>query len=431
MRAIGWRIIPLLFLGMFLANVDKINLGFAALTMNQDLGLGQAAFGFAASIFFLAYALFEVPSNLVLARVGARRWLPLLVVVWGVVSGLTALVSTAPQLYAIRFLLGVAEAGFAPGVLFYLTLWVPRAYRAQMFAVFLAAQPLGVLLGGPLSVPLLALDGYLALRGWQWLFILQALPPIVLGIIMYFVLPSYPRDARWLRADQQAWLDQALANEQNAIHGVGSATMGAAFRNPRLILFSIALFGMAGCWWCVVFFLPQIVQSLGPPAHTAVLLSSTPYVLGTVLSLVTGRIADRSERIELWLAGLALVVAFGLLFMALLDMSVWALVGTAIAATGVICLLPMALAAVPRLVSAPAVAASIGGVTMLANIGAFVGPPVFGSAADETGGYGASILIFAGVAAFSSLMYFVSALIAARSTPLRSTPCVAELAGAE
>src|SRR5580704_10688140 len=217
------RLVPFLILCYFIAYLDRVNVGFAALTMNQDLGLSQTAFGFGAGIFFLAYFVFEVPSNLMLERFGARKWIARIMVSWGILSGLMAFIpniATATGMgnenafYLIRVLLGVAEAGFFPGIIFYLTLWFPAEYRARIVGYFMAAIPLSTVIGAPISGVLLYLHGGLGLAGWQWLFVIEALPAIVLSVVVFFYLTDRPADATWLAPDERAWLADRLAAER-------------------------------------------------------------------------------------------------------------------------------------------------------------------------------------------------------------------------
>jgi MFS transporter, ACS family, tartrate transporter len=212
-RKIAWRLVPFLMLLYMVAFLDRVNISFAALTMNRDLGISESLYGFAAGIFFLGYCLFEVPANLMLARMGARRWLAILLVVWGFVSVATAFISAKPQYVALRFLLGIAESGFFPGVIFYLTLWFPRAMRARMMALFMVATPLCNFLGSPISSHLLLMNQG-GLRGWQWLFVLEGAPAILLGTISWFVLVDGPAAATWLSPAERTQLVRELEEDE-------------------------------------------------------------------------------------------------------------------------------------------------------------------------------------------------------------------------
>src|SRR5262245_2988549 len=208
------RLVPFLIVCYFVAYLDRVNVSFAALTMNQDLGLSASAFGFGAGIFFLAYFLFEVPSNLFLERMGARKWIARIMFSWGLLSGGMAFITGESGFYAVRVLLGVAEAGFLPGIIFFLTLWFPAVYRARIIGYFMAAIPLSTVIGAPLSGLLLGLDGWMGMKGWQWLFILEAAPALVLSVVVFFYLTDRPADAAWLESDERAWLVTRLEQER-------------------------------------------------------------------------------------------------------------------------------------------------------------------------------------------------------------------------
>src|SRR6478752_8636064 len=242
------RLVPFLIVCYFLAYLDRVNLGFAALTMNQDLGLSQTAFGFGAGIFFIAYFIFEVPSNLLLERFGARKWIARIMLSWGIISGMMAFTPTIARVtglgneysfYLIRVLLGAAEAGFFPGIIFYLTLWFPTEYRARIVGYFMAAIPLSTVIGAPVSGALLYLHGGLGLAGWQWLFIVEALPSIILAGVVFFYLTDRPADATWLSPDERDWLSERLALERRQRDAVHEFTVSQALVNPKVIALSL------------------------------------------------------------------------------------------------------------------------------------------------------------------------------------------------
>ncbi|HEX4636069.1 MAG TPA: MFS transporter, partial [Rhizomicrobium sp.] len=214
MRKVGWRILPFAMLLYFVSFIDRVNIGFAALTMNKDVGLSPAAFGLGAGIFFAGYFLFEVPSNLILHRVGARVWIARVMISWGIASGATAFVHGATGFYVLRFLLGLAEAGFFPGMILYFSYWFPASHRAAATSVFMAAAPLSTALGSPLSGALMQLHGWLGLKGWQWMFLIEAVPAVLLGIAVLFVLTSRPDNAAWLTQEERGWLVATLGREE-------------------------------------------------------------------------------------------------------------------------------------------------------------------------------------------------------------------------
>src|SRR3981081_2899539 len=234
------RLVPFLIICYFVAYLDRVNVGFAALTMNQDLGLSQTAFGFGAGIFFIAYFMFEVPSNLLLERFGARKWIARIMLSWGILSGTMAFIPANARatglgnensFYLLRVLLGAAEAGFFPGIIFYLTLWFPAEYRARIVGYFMAAIPLSTVIGAPISGVLLYLHGGLGLAGWQWLFIIEAVPAIILAFVLFFYLTDRPADATWLAPDERAWLSERLEVEQRPRRARGGGPLAQALGN--------------------------------------------------------------------------------------------------------------------------------------------------------------------------------------------------------
>src|SRR6202045_3609103 len=232
-RAISWRLIPFLVLAYFFSYLDRVNLGFAALTMNAELKFTPLIFAWGAGIFFIGYFLFEVPSNLALERFGASRWIARIMVSWGIISGLMALVSGEWSFYILRFLLGVAEAGFFPGIILYLTYWYPAEYRARFLAAFAIAVPVSTVIGAPVSGLLLGLDGAMGFKGWQWLFIIEGIPSVLLGIVTWFYLTDRPAKADWLTAEQKAWLSAKLESEIAAKQAAEHLTLGQGLLLPK------------------------------------------------------------------------------------------------------------------------------------------------------------------------------------------------------
>ena len=269
---LAWRFIPFLILCYFVAYLDRVNVGFAKLTMDPDLKLSEAAFGFGAGVFFLSYFLFEVPSNVILDKVGARIWIARIMFSWGVVSGAMAFIPQIAQatglsaehtFYALRFLLGLAEAGFFPGIIFFLTLWFPAAYRARIVGCFMAAIPLSYAVSSPVSAALLGLEGAAGLRGWQWLFIVEAIPSILLAFAAYLYLTDRPVDARWLPDDRRRWLQGRLAAEDVRRERVSPANVLARLYDYRVLALSLVYFGSLACGYGVSFWMPTIVKGFG------------------------------------------------------------------------------------------------------------------------------------------------------------------------
>jgi MFS transporter, ACS family, tartrate transporter len=294
-RAISWRLIPFLVLAYFFSYLDRVNLGFAALTMNAELKFSPIVFSWGAGIFFIGYFIFEVPSNLALEKFGASRWIARIMVTWGVISGLMALVSGVWSFYGLRFLLGVAEAGFFPGIILYLTYWYPAEYRARFLAAFAVAVPVSTVIGAPISGLLLGLDGAMGLKGWQWLFIFEGIPSVVLGIITWFYLTDRPEKADWLTAEQKAWLSSRLAGKISAKQAATHLTLGQALASPKVLTLSLIYFGFVAALYGMQFWLPQIVKAFGFSNAQTGFVTAVPYLFGTVAMILWARHSDATR----------------------------------------------------------------------------------------------------------------------------------------
>jgi ACS family tartrate transporter-like MFS transporter len=417
----AWRLAPIAFLGLVLSFLDRVNLSFAALTLNRDLGLDQSVYGFAAGVFFFGYFIFEVPSNLILERIGARTWLARIMITWGVVTCITAFVATAWQLNVLRFLLGLAEAGYSPGVLFYFCLWFPKRHRGRMFAYFMLAQPVGAIIGAPMAAALLGMDGILGFKGWQWLFLTEGVPAIILSFIIYRALPSTPAEAKWLTADERVWLTTTLAAERAEVEKTGVMSLWRALRSPRLLLLSLGYGVYASCFWCVVFFLPQIVKATGVTVTMASLLSAVPYIAAGIATFINGRIADRSNALEHWMFAFTLIAAAALASMAYLgtSSSTWSLIAATVATTGILGFLPLFWGVMPRFLTGRAAAGGFAFVNSLASLGGFGGPFAFGWIAGLTGGYSGGLWTFSVVALLCGFIFLHSARLA---SPVLNAP---------
>ena len=296
MRKVYKRLVPLLFCMMFFNYLDRINIGFAALDMNSDMGFDPAVFGFAGSIFFVGYMLLEVPSNLMLHRVGARRWIARILLTWGAVAAATAFVFNASSFYVLRFLLGVMEAGFLPGIAVYLTYWFPERYRARAVGGYIIAGSFSAVLGGPLSTTLMTYaNGLLGMHGWQWMFILEGVPAMLLGLITLRIMTERPADADWLSVEEKQWLESTLAREREALGGHRHFPLLKVASDIRVwslaCLFGCALVGIYGLF----LWLPQIVKSLGHLNNIEVgFLSAAPPLLGVLGTYLVSRSSDRT-----------------------------------------------------------------------------------------------------------------------------------------
>ncbi len=286
------RFLPLLIVCYFVAYLDRVNVSFAALTMRADLGLSATAYGLGAGIFFLAYFLFEIPSNLLLVRYGARRWIARIMFSWGLLSGAMAFIGGTTGFYIVRVLLGIAEAGFFPGMIFFLTLWFPAAYRARITGYFMTAIPLSTVIGAPVSGLLLGLDGSLGLKGWQWLFVIEAVPALILALVVLFYLTDGPADAAWLHPDERTWLMNRLEQEQKQRHALHGSSLIGSLTNPKVLALGVVYFGVVGTNYGLTFFLPQIVQGFGISTVQNGFVSALPYLAGVVAMVLWGRRSD-------------------------------------------------------------------------------------------------------------------------------------------
>lgn len=313
MRKLTIRIVPFLMVCYVFAYIDRVNIGFAALQMNRDLGLTAAAFGLGSGMFFLAYFLFEVPSNIFMEKVGARYWMARIMISWGVVSAATAFVQGAPSLYVMRFLLGVAEAGFFPGVILYLTYFFPAAYRARIVALFSVALPASLFLGSPISAALLGLDGYLGLKGWQWMFLLEGIPSVLLGLLCLVMLVDSPTQARWLSAEEKSWLANTLEKERREKKPVEHLRLAQILSNVHVLKLAFVYLGTTATSVCLAIWQPQILKAHGLSNLQTGLINAVPFGVATIVMILWARHSDRSgERI--WHTALPLaVIAVGLL----------------------------------------------------------------------------------------------------------------------
>ena len=390
------RLIPFLFLLYVVAYLDRVNIGFAALDMNRDLGFSAAVYGFGSGIFFLSYFLFEVPSNLALARVGARVWIARIMASWGLISAAMVFVHDATSFYVLRFLLGAAEAGFFPGVIYYLTHWFPARERAHAVALFLTATAIAGVIGGPLSSALLLLDGAWGLRGWQWLFLVEGLPAVLLAPVVLAFLTDRPEEATWLTGAERRWLAAEMTRDAEAAPSAHTS-FGAAARDPRLW----RLAAIYGCqivaFYGVGFWLPQIVQGLsGYPSALVALVSAVPYVAAAVGMVAVGASSDRSGERRWHVAGPALVGTLGFVLTAAGPAHVWWSVATlSLAALGVYSALGPFWAIPAVLLRGSAAAGGIAVINSIGNLGGFVGPFVVGVVRDRTGSFSGGLAVLA------------------------------------
>jgi MFS transporter, ACS family, tartrate transporter len=395
---VSMRLIPFLIVCYFVAYLDRVNVSFAALTMNRDLGLSQTAYGLGAGIFFFTYFIFEVPSNLALERFGARRWIARIMVSWGLVSGAMVFVSGETSFYLIRLLLGAAEAGFFPGIIFYLTLWFPAVYRARIIGWFMVAIPLSSVLGAPVSTAILSMHGFLGLADWHWLFILEAIPAVILGIVTWFYLTDHPAQARWLQPDERAWLVQRLEQEQAQREAVQRFSTLQALFDPKVLALSLVYFGAVAVNYGTAYFLPQIVKAFGLSNMQTGLVTAIPYVVGSVGMVWFAYRSDRQLERKGHTALALGLAAFGIGLSPLFDDPIVKMLCFSIGAFGVFAVLPVFWTLPTAFLSGASAAAGIAVINSVGNLAGFFGPYVMGALKDATGNYSAGLWVISACA---------------------------------
>jgi ACS family tartrate transporter-like MFS transporter len=318
-RKVVWRLVPFLMVCYLFAFIDRGNVGMASLQMNHDLAMSAKVFGFGSSLFFVSYFFFEVPSNLALQKFGARVWIARIMMTWGVISAATALVHSATSFYVLRFMLGAAEAGFFPGVLLYLSYWIPASYRARIVATFMVAIPAASFIGSPISAWLLRMDGLAGLRGWHWLFLLEGLPAVGLGIACLFLLANKPENARWLHDDERQWLEKVLAAEQTAPKKVMPMPLSKLFCNRYVLCLALVDTCASAAGTTLSVWQPQLLKSFGLTVMQTGLLNSIPYALSCVLMVYWGRRSDRTGERRWHTVVPMLLIGLGLLATSLSD----------------------------------------------------------------------------------------------------------------
>jgi MFS transporter, ACS family, tartrate transporter len=385
------RLVPFLMLCYFIAYLDRVNVSFAGATMSRDLALSAAAFGGAAGIFFIAYFFFEVPSNLALDRFGARRWIARIMLTWGLVSGAQAFVTGQLSFNVVRLLLGVAEAGFFPGIIFYLTLWFPSAYRARIVGLFMFAIPISTVIGAPISGLILNLEGVYGLHGWQWMFIIEALPSLLMAFAVWFYLTDRPREARWLHEDESGWLQARLDAERRNREAIVHLSWLRSLRDPRVIAFGFVYMGLNIPQYGLSFFLPQIVNAFGGLSNfEAGVITALPYAVGAIGMILWGRHSDSTgERKFHVVIPLAMIVV-GLGLAAIAASPIVKMLWICLAGFGFFAVLPVFWTLPTALLSGTAAAAGIAAINSIGNLGGYFGPQIFGllrdwSGADEVG----------------------------------------------
>ena len=390
------RLIPFMFLLYIVAYLDRVNVSFASLQMNAALGFSAKIYALGAGIFFIGYFLFEVPSNLVLHRVGARLWMARILVTWGIISSTMMFVKGTTSFYILRFLLGIAEAGFFPGMILYLTYWFPTHARGRAVGRFMTATAVASAIGGPVSGLLLELNGWHGLDGWQWLFLLEGLPAIVLGFITLFYLPDGPKSAKWLSNEEKRWIEDTLERERQQTASSGQHSMKDAMRSGRVWTFAIIYFAIIMSFYGISFWLPQIVQGFsGTRAFIVGLITTVPWISATIGMVWISRNSDASGERRWHVALSAMAGAIGLVAAGMLHNPVLELAALSLAALGIWGTLGPFWALSSESLAGAGAATGIALINSIGNLGGFVGPYLIGWIRDETGSFTIALITLA------------------------------------
>jgi ACS family tartrate transporter-like MFS transporter len=405
-RKLTWRILPFVMLLYFVSFLDRVNVGFAAMTMNQDLGLTPTMFGLGGGIFFLGYFLFEVPSNLILHKVGARIWIARVMVTWGLVSAASAFVTGPNSFYTLRFLLGVAEAGFFPGIILYLSLWFPARQRAVAAAAFMAAAPLSTAIGSPISGAIMQMPALFGLKDWQWLFILEAIPAVLLGFVVLKALTDSPDKAKWLADDEKAWLiatlrDERRGRESQAGHAEGAL---AALRDLRVWILAMIYFGTSAGLYTLGLWAPLIIRQFGFSAFGTGALNAIPSVLAVIGMVWWARRSDRRGERTWHVVIPCVAAAFGLAWAGVADTAVAVVMALVVVNVGISAAKAPLWAMPSTFLSGAGAAAGIAMINSIGNLGGFVGPFAIGWLKSVTGGYAAGLYVVAASLAVSAVL---------------------------
>ena len=411
LRRITWRIVPFIMLLYFIAYIDRVNIGFAALTMKGDLGFTASILGFGAGIFFWGYFLFEVPSNIALHKVGARLWITRVMVTWGIVSAGMAFVSGPTSFYVMRFLLGAAEAGFFPGIILYLSYWFPARKRAGVTAFFMAAAPISTALGSPLSAALLEMNGVMGLAGWQWMFILEAIPALLLGVVVFFYMTDRPELASWLKDDERNWLVKTMNAEAASKGTQAHESIWSGLANPRVLALSLIYFGTSAGLYTLGIWAPQIIKQLGVTSMTVGFLNAIPPIVSVVAMVLWARHSDRTGERTWHVIIACLTAAAGLGIAAISDSIVGLIAALTIVNVGISCAKAPLWSMPTSFLTGAAAATGIATINSIGNLGGFAGPAMIGWVKDQTGSFAGGLCFVAGLLVISA----VTTLLLSRS----------------
>ncbi|UXN08079.1 MFS transporter [Bartonella sp. HY761] len=408
-RKVSLRLVPFLIIAYFMAYLDRVNVGFAALEMNADLSFTPTIYSIGAGIFFVGYFLFEVPSNYFMEKLGARLWIARILITWGLISCFMALIVGQWSFYGLRLLLGLAEAGFFPGILLYLTYWYPSRYRARILAGFVIAVPISTLIGAPISGILLEMHGFWGLRGWQWLFIIEGVPTVILGIIAWFYLTDRPSKAKWLTNDEKNWLENEIAMEAEKGRKVGSDhSFMAGLTSPRVLILCFVYFSFVAALYAMSFWLPQIIKAFGLSNVETGFVTAIPYFFAAIAMVLWGIHSDRTgERIwhvilPFLLASIALITA------SFLQEPIILMVALTFAAIGIFCCFSLFWTLPTAFLTGSAAAAGIALINSVGNLAGFGGPYLMGWIKETTSSASLGLLILGILPLFgAALVYYL------------------------
>jgi MFS transporter, ACS family, tartrate transporter len=409
MRKVAFRIVPFIMLLYFVAYIDRVNIGFAALTMNKDLGFSPTVFGFGAGIFFWGYFLFEVPSNIVLDKVGARLWIARVMITWGLVSGAMAFVWDATSFYALRFLLGAAEAGFFPGIILYLSYWFPAHRRAAITSLFMAAVPISVVLGSPFSGALLEMDGMGGLHGWQWMFILEAVPAVVLGFVVLFYMTDKPEKAKWLADDERAWLVETMNAERARKAATAHHGIWRGLSDIRVLALALIYFGTSAGLYTLGIWAPQIIKSFGLSNLQVGFFNAIPPTVAVIAMYLWSWHSDRQNERTWHVVIACLAAAVGLALAGVSSTVLAVITALTLVNVGISAAKPPLWSMPTLFLSGPAAATGIATINSIGNLGGFVGPAMIGWVKDMTGSFVGGLYFVAGLLVFSAVLTLVLA----------------------
>ncbi len=423
-RKVSWRLLPLIVIAYLVAYIDRTNVAFASLTMNKDIGLTAYTYGWGAGIFFIGYFFFEVPSNVALHRFGARKWIARIMLTWGIVSALMALVKGPASFLTMRFLLGVAEAGFFPGMILYFTYWFPSKYRARVVSTLFLAVPISNGAASLLSGAILSsMDGVLGVKGWQWVFIIEALPAILLGLLVLKLLTDRPEVADWLAPEEREWLATRIAEEHRRIESTQPhMTLWKALYDKRVLALCIMYLATVTANYGLSFFLPQIVKQLGRSTFTTGLLSAIPFLVGTIGLIGWGFSSDRMRERKWHMITACVFAAIGLAGAGWVGISYWAIFFLSIATMGIYGSRPSFWPMPSTFLTGTAAAGAIALINSVGNLGGYVGPLIVGWARDATKSFVAGLYFLAASIFIGAVLTFFVAPSERAEKPVEAPP---------